>query len=176
MKRTRQVITATLGLLLACAALHAQEPDMRSKVKAGDAMPPVQVRTLDGGTFSLAAQKGNVVVINFWATWCGPCKVEMPELERQVWQQYRARKDFRMIAISREEPPAVVAAFHKHNPQYTFPLAVDPSRANYKAFADAGIPRTLVVDRQGRLLYEDFSGGSDHIERISAAVAKALAQ
>ena len=165
-----------IAVLLAAFAVQAQSPDMRSKVKAGDAMPPIQVRTLAGDTFSLASLKGDVVVVNFWATWCGPCMVEMPELEKQIWRRYRDRKDFRMVAISREEEPDVVEAFHRKHPEYTFPLAVDPRRESYKHFADAGIPRTFVIDRKGVLLFEDFAGGADHVQQVSAAVAKALAR
>jgi thiol-disulfide isomerase/thioredoxin len=141
--------------------------------KVGEKMPDLTVEGTSG-TFSLAAETGKVVVVNFWATWCGPSQIEMPELEKKIWQKYKSSPDFAFIAIAREQDKDTVLKFQKAHPNFTFPLAWDPQREVYSLFAAAGIPRTYVVDRHGIIVYQAF--GSDEVGQVDRAIKKALAE
>jgi thiol-disulfide isomerase/thioredoxin len=143
--------------------------------EVGDKMPAISADATSGA-FSLAADKGKVVVVNFWATWCAPCQIEMPDLEKQVWQKYKSSTDFAFIAIAREQDKDTVLRFQKTHLNLTYPLAWDPKRDAYKLLAAAGIPRTYVVDRHGIIVYQGLGYGPGAVSEIDRAIQKALAQ
>jgi thiol-disulfide isomerase/thioredoxin len=129
-------------------------PPYDSYTKVGAPMPQFTVTTLDGKRFDVAGLKGKVIIVNLWATWCGPCKEEMPRLEKEVWKNANP-SDLAMIAIAREETNEKIAAFRKEN-SYTFPMAEDPNRRIFNLFASAGIPRTYIVGRDGKILFQSL--------------------
>lgn len=172
-----------LGTLLSLAALLLTLPvgaafgqNIENYTKVGDKMPDFSVDQASGGAFSLAGQTGKVVVVNFWATWCAPCQVEMPEIETEVWQKYKSSPDFAFIAIAREQDKDTVDRFQKTHPGMTFPFAWDPHRAVYSRLANGGIPRTYVIDRRGVIVFQEVGYGSGSVAAIDRAVRKALAQ
>lgn len=138
-----------------------------SRTKAGDVMPPLSVTELSGQPFSIADLKGKVVLVNFWATWCQPCRREMPRMQKEIWERYRNAPNFAMVAIAREQTSTEVEDFREQS-GFTFPMAADPKRTEYKHFADAGIPRSYVVAANGKILFQTegyCSGDFDQLEK-----------
>lgn len=172
--RAASLCLLALPLLLLSACRPNADPDAHTKV--GDRMPAIQVEESPGGTFSTSAQAGKVVLVNFWATWCGPCQAEMPELEKQIWQKYKSSPDFAFVAIAREQDKNTVLAFQKSHANLTFPLAWDPTRDQYAQLASAGIPRTYVVDRHGIIAYQGVGYGPGSTDAVDRAIQRALAQ
>jgi thiol-disulfide isomerase/thioredoxin len=164
-------------VLVLLSSLSACRPhiDQDGYTNVGEKMPAIHADEA-GGVFSTTTQKGKVILVNFWATWCGPCQLEMPELEKQVWQKYRSSPDFAFIAIAREQDKETVMSFQKTHPQFTFPLAWDPNRSAYGLVASVGIPRTYVVDRRGIIAYQSVGYGPGVVEEIDRAIQNALRQ
>ena len=165
---------ALLFILLPGCFLAAADDDAHTKI--GDKMPAFTVESASGQPFSLTAHSGQVLVVNFWATWCEPCQAEMPELEQLVWQKYKSTPGFAFIAIAREQDKETVLYFHKRHPNLTFPLAWDPDRAVYRRFATQGIPRTYVVNRHGIIVYQSVGYAPSAVDEVDHAVQKALAE
>lgn len=176
------VLTAVCAGVLAVSALPgwaatvAKQPSMKSLTKVGERMPAFTVKEVSGRTFSMAQERGKVVVVNFWATWCPPCRVEMPRLEKEIWDKYKGNADFVMVAIARQQTQATIAAFEKEHPEFTYPLAYDPQRAVYSKFAAAGIPRSYVVGKDGRIVFQSLGYEKGEVAKLDAAVQKALKQ
>jgi peroxiredoxin len=102
---------------------------------------------LDGKQYSLAALKGQVVLLNFWATWCPPCRKEMPDLDN-LYRVYR-NKGLIVLAVSDEKRETVEKFLSKNS--YNFPVLLDPGRKVNTAFFVEGIPKSFIFDREGRL-------------------------
>ncbi len=106
--------------------------------------------TVDGMPVSLADFRGRVVLLNFWATWCGPCVAEMPSLDRL--EAALGGKDFTVIAISEDRNPAAIQPFFSEHGLTHLRRYHDPAGALSRAFALRGLPTTVLIDREGRVL------------------------
>lgn len=115
-------------------------------IERGSVAPGFSLQSLDGATVSLAELRGRVVLINFWATWCEPCKQEMPAMER-LYQHHRDA-GFELLAISVGEEEAPVRAFRDER-SLTFPILLDPEKGVSAAYQTYRFPETYLVDRQG---------------------------
>lgn len=127
-------------------------PDLAKsdRVKVGDAAPLFSVTTLDGQKFSLKEQQGKVVLVNFFATWCGPCLQEMPHLEAEIWQKHKGPA-FSMIALGREHTNEELTPFRQKQ-KLTLPMAGDVKREIFDHYAEAYIPRSVLIDPTGRIV------------------------
>jgi thiol-disulfide isomerase/thioredoxin len=107
--------------------------------------PHVVYPMLDGGTFALSEHRGRVVFLDFWASWCEPCKASLPLVEAFA----RAHPEVDVIAVNVAEPRAVAAAYaHAHNLQN---VALDESASSSGYFHLDGFPTMIVIDKQGQL-------------------------
>jgi peroxiredoxin len=116
----------------------------------GSAAPPFRLAALGGGEQDLAAARGKVVVLNFWATWCPPCVAEMPSLERL--HRALAGEGLSVVTVSTDEDESELQRFVRER-GLTVPVLRDPGgRVAASLYHTTGYPETFVLDREGRLL------------------------
>jgi len=138
----RLIVLLLPACLLACAFAASAKP------KAGEPAPSIEADTWDGGHFSLAAEHGRVVIVHFWASWCTPCRLEMPVLDAYYRQHHAEGVD--VLAINLDDKNALPEAREAMKP-FAFPAA---SYAQAKASGYGRIvhlPLTFVIDRDGVL-------------------------
>ena len=121
-----------------------------AQVKEGENAPNFTLKNLDGKEISLNQFRGKHVLINFWATWCGPCKIEMPSLEA-LYERFKD-KNFVLLAISNDMFGAnIVKPFVKaHN--INFPVLLDQRLKVSNAFGVVSLPTTFMIDPQGKII------------------------
>ena len=115
------------------------------ELSEGDTAPDFTAELVGGETFTLSENKGKVVLINIWATWCGPCVGEMPAFEK-LYNEYG--DDLKIVGVNCVEDKDTVDAFVKDN-GYTFPIAYDENGEINNCYPTQGIPYTLVVGKDG---------------------------
>jgi peroxiredoxin len=164
-----------VALFAAVAAAFAliQEPSGPS-LRPGSTAPGFSLPVSGGANVTLASLRGRVLFVNFWATWCAPCREEAPSLER-LYQALRP-EGFEVLGISidAERDEAAVEAF-KRELGLTFPIPRDADKRTYGAYQASGVPETYLVDRGGRVL-ERFVGPQNWDDpRYARAIRRALA-
>jgi cytochrome c biogenesis protein CcmG/thiol:disulfide interchange protein DsbE len=108
------------------------------------------VTDLNGQAVRLSGYRGQVVLLNLWATWCPPCREEMPSMER-LWQRFRG-KGFVLLAVSQDEEGATAVAPFVKNHQLTFPVLVDPDHQVGDRYGVWGYPESFLIDREGHVV------------------------
>jgi len=134
-------LAATLALLGAVATA-ATTPSTGA--------PDFTLPSLDGPNLRLQEQRGRVVMINFWATWCGPCRVEMPHLAK-LYEKYRG-SGFTVLAVNIDEDPHKAAGLAKQLGM-RFPVLLDTDKKVSRLYDLGTMPSTFLVDRDGRVRY-----------------------
>jgi thiol-disulfide isomerase/thioredoxin len=107
---------------------------------------------LNGKAWNLKSLRNHIVLVNFWATWCPPCRKEMPDLD-SIYQQYKDQ-GLIVLAISDEQPAKVTAYLAQHAVSY--PVLLDPGRKENDAFHVDGIPKSFIYDREGKLVAQSI--------------------
>ena len=141
-------------------------------IHAGDMAPDFTVEMLDGSRITLSELRGKVVLINFWATWCPPCREEMSHLQKDVIDRF-AGKDVVVLPISRGEERKTVENF-LDKMGYTFPVGLDGNQSIYKKYASNYIPRSVVVGKDGKVVYVAVGYDETIAKEVDNAITEAL--
>lgn len=133
--------------------------------------PLFKLESLGGEPVSLEQLKGQVVMINFWASWCGPCRQEMPLLEK-LHAKYKSM-GFTMLGVNVEPDTSLAAGFLAKTP-VTFPILFDTRSEVSKLYQVAGMPSTVIIDRKGNLrwVHKGYKPGDEnaYLDQIRAMV------
>ena len=141
-------------------------------IHAGDVAPNFTVQMLDGSRITLSELRGKVVLVNFWATWCPPCRQEMSHLQKDVIDRF-AGEDLVVLPISRGEKRETVENFIQKM-GYTFPIGLDGNQSIYKKYASNYIPRSVVVGKDGKVVYVAVGYDEEIAKAIDEAIVEAL--
>ncbi len=162
---TYEHVQVTLDDPQFAAALSKMKDDDQRRERAD-----FTLQDLNGKSWTLAAQRGKVVVLNFWATWCPPCRKEMPDLE-VLYQQF-AKQGLVILAISDEDAGKVKPFVFER--KITYPILLDPGRKVNDLFQIEGIPKTFVYDRSGNLVAQsiDMRTRGQFLEMLAQAGLK----
>lgn len=165
-------------VVLALVAIFNSDVGAPPVVRGADA-PEFSLRRLgspEGPTASrldLASLEGQVVLVNFWATWCEPCEREMPAMERLY--QALEQESFELVAVAIDDEEANVEDFQDRY-GLSFPIVLDLDQRTYQAYQTMGVPESLLLDRAGRIV-ERYVGprewdAPEHLARIRALLTE----
>src|SRR5215475_7143846 len=165
---TRRLFPFTLAasVLLVAAGCHNTHADPRKNsaaktqdsaeglklirfVKNPDAAPALKINDLDGKPISLEEDKGKIVLLNFWATWCGPCRAEIPDLV-ELQRKYKNQLTIIALATDEDEPAEVKKFAQKTGINYRIGMATDSLRTEYGGIP--ALPTSFIIDAQGRVV------------------------
>ncbi|QOV91870.1 TlpA family protein disulfide reductase [Humisphaera borealis] len=175
----RGFIGSTLALVAAAgvtasflpSSVSAAENDTKSLV--GKAAPDFDLKTVDGKSAKLSDQKGKVVLIDFWATWCPPCVKSLPHVNELAGKKALTEKGLVVYAVNAREKAPTVEKFIDSKGLKNLTIPMDAQGATMGAYLVQGIPTTVVVGRDGKVSNVFVGSGND--ANIDAAVEKALA-
>ncbi len=125
-------------------------PEEATIVKDGAVAPDFELTMFDGTKVRLSEQRGKVVLLNFWATWCPPCRAELARVEKEVIERFKGEA-FLFLPVSRGEERATVAEF-REKMGYTFPMGLDTDKSIYSQYAVTYIPRNFLIDKEGKVV------------------------
>jgi len=177
------ILVRTLTILLFCLQISSVHAEERQQPKLGYVMtelperktaPDFTLVDLDGKKIGLKKYSGKVIMINFWATWCPPCRREMPSMER-VTQLFKG-KDFGVISVNQMEDVEQVFTFVAALDTYpSYPILLDKDSTVSRAFDVLGLPTTYIIDKKGKIRYRAIGGREfDHpdVEKLIQALLK----
>lgn len=160
-----------LGMLcmLLCMAVFVQAQEL----KKGDAMPTFELDSKVYGKVKPADLKGKVVLVSLFATWCGPCQLELAEVQSTLWPKYKDNKNFTMLVIGREHTDEQLTKYNERK-KFTFPLYPDPKREVFSKFAEKSIPRAYLFGKDGKLIYSSIGYTKEEYQHLLKAIEEAL--
>lgn len=147
----RKIILLCFCFVSIFSTVSAQE----WKVNIGDQVPYFSVENKEGKKISSQDLKGKVVLLNFFATWCPPCREELPRLQKELWDTLGNKEDFTILVLAREQGWDKLDPFMESH-KYTFPVFPDLNRKVFSLFAEQSIPRNVLLNKEGKIIYQSI--------------------
>ena len=164
-----------ISVFLTINLISFGQTDTTTLTKVGDMAPVFKCRTIDGKTMDITKLKGKIVMLNFFATWCPPCNLELPVLQKNIWEKYRNNPDFVLIILGREHSESEVRDFVTKK-KLSMPFAADPKREIFSLYATQNIPRNVVIGKDGRILYQSTGFSEEEFKKIENLIAETINQ
>jgi len=153
-------------LLLGLTTFSQTKPKEESTlVSIGKTVPDFTYESAKGKSAKISDLKGKLVLINFFATWCGPCKLELPKVQAEIWNKHQGNAKFTMLTFGREHSWQEVEKFKQDN-GFTFSFFPDPKRGVYGKFATQLIPRSFLVDTDGTIIFISEGYEESHFKEL----------
>ncbi len=158
---------ALLGIIFYFFSVNivfAQEEGLGDILKVDENLPEFVLQGKDG-VLKSEDLKGKVIMVNFFATWCPPCRKELPHVQKEIWDRYKENLDFKLLVVGREHSQEEITTFVKEK-GFTMPFYPDEGRKVYSLFAKQTIPRNYIIDRNGKVIYAESGFTEDSFNRI----------
>jgi peroxiredoxin len=149
------VLIGSISLLSFCLIFFGNDrPDPRidARSQGPDTAPDLLLSNLAGDDVKLSDYRGKVVFLNIWATWCPPCREEMPSME-SLYRKLKGR-NFEMLAVSIDRDGGKVVRSFAKKYGLTFPVLLDPDNKTYRLYGLIGVPETFIVDKNGVVIHK----------------------
>lgn len=163
--------TLIISLLLWSLSGFSQEET--TLVKLNQDVPDFTFESAPGKTQSISALKGKTVLITFFATWCGPCRKELPHIQSDIYDKYKNNKNFELLILGREHTWEEVNKFKKEN-KFTMPFYPDVERKIFSKFATQTIPRNFVISPEGKVIFSAIGFNDKDFEALKKLLEKEL--
>lgn len=164
-------VLATLASVGFAVVLVAKMRPRTAVLEPNQPAPAFEALRLDGTVSGLAAYRGQVILLNVWATWCGPCRVEMPSMERL--QREFAGTDFRIVAVSVDQEGSEVVRQFAADLGLTFDILHDPTGEIQHIYQTTGVPESWVIDRNG-IIVKKVVGATEWDSPTNTALVRML--
>lgn len=178
----RRLGVVLLLLVIGCqkheaAAPVAKKPAPKpviARTEVGDVMPAYSAAYLDGKPFTLASEKGSVVFVNVWATWCGPCRMEIPELQK-LHDKYRER-GFKVVGVSVDDTGVKDVEKFIADQKVSYPVVLDADGKLANVLQTTVLPTSVILSKDGKILWRQVGAlVPNDIKGVENVIEKAIA-
>ena len=147
--------------------------ELVARTEVGDKMPAYSSTDLDGKPFDLASERQSVVFLNVWATWCGPCRFEIPQLH--ALQEKYGSRGFKVIGVSVDETGADTVKQFVRDERISYPIVLDPEGKVANVLQTTVLPTSVIVDRSGTIVWRRVGAVSpNELKDVHAIINRAL--
>ena len=159
---------------ISTADLWAQKENEESTLtKIGQSVPNFSFDLTESKQAKMEDYKGKLVLINLFATWCPPCNMELPEMQKEIWEKHKDNPKFALLVFGREENWEKLNKF-KAEKGFTFPILPDVNRGVFGKFATKSIPRNILIDEKGTIIYQSIGYMPDEFKKLQKIIDKHL--
>lgn len=141
--------------------------------KKGSKVPDFEFEKSPGIKANISGYEGKTVLITFFATWCGPCRQELPEIQKQIYQRYKDNPKFELLIFGREHSWKEITDFKKET-KFDLPFFPDTERKIFAKFAGQNIPRNFLISKTGEIIYSSVGYEPAEFAKLKSAVEAQL--